>query len=132
VFRKLRNEEGFTLIELIVIIIIVGILAAIAIPRYIAIAQEAHEANMDSVAGSIHAWLAEEAGNTIINTGTWDYPEQAEVTISNVIAAESQAIGDEWVDNGAGVWTYTGASSNGTITYIKISTEEYSLSVLYP
>lgn len=37
----LRSEEGFTLIEIIAILVILGILSAIAVPRYIGVTQEA-------------------------------------------------------------------------------------------
>lgn len=46
-----RAQQGFTLIELVIVIIILSLLAATALPRFLNTAQEAQNASVEGVAG---------------------------------------------------------------------------------
>lgn len=54
---QLRVNEGFTLIELVVIIVILGILAATAAPKFIDLSSDARIASLKSARGSIKSAL---------------------------------------------------------------------------
>ena len=52
-FKQTRKEKGFTIIELVVVILLLGILAATALPRFMDVTDEAHTAVVDAVEGSL-------------------------------------------------------------------------------
>lgn len=48
-----KTQQGFTLIELVIVIVILGVLAAVALPKFVDLKTDARTAAMTSVAGTI-------------------------------------------------------------------------------
>jgi MSHA pilin protein MshA len=82
------RQRGFTLIELVVVIVILGILAAFAVPRFMGLEGQARVASVNALAGSLRSsaamthgmWMATGSGANITIEGgqvlpmTFGYP----------------------------------------------------------
>jgi len=51
----LRNQRGFTLIEIIAVLILLGILAAVAVPKYLDMTSEAKEKAVDAAIAELNS-----------------------------------------------------------------------------
>ncbi|MHB8483543.1 MAG: type IV pilin protein, partial [Nitrospiria bacterium] len=56
--KILRNQKGFTLIELIIVIVVLGVLAAVAIPNYVSLTADAQAASDMGYIGGVRSTIS--------------------------------------------------------------------------
>ncbi len=86
---RLKNQRGFTLIELVIIIVILGILAAVAIPKYQDLSGEAREASARSSLGSLRSAITIYYANQAVQTGTATWPSLVDVRTTGTVMAQA-------------------------------------------
>jgi len=70
-FSPLKNQKGFTLIELVIIIILIGVLAAVAVPRYVDLRENAVMASAQATLDGGRAGIMLDFSDKVLNTGVY-------------------------------------------------------------
>jgi MSHA pilin protein MshA len=114
----IRNQRGFTLIEIVMVIVLLGVLAAIAIPKYVDLKKDAQNATADGIVASISSAAAiGYAKSAIAGTATYPTITTLDATYLNVKNVEAWDIADANYFTGdikGLVYTFTYLQSDGS------------------
>lgn len=129
--KQLKNKKGFTLIELVLVITILGILAVAALPQFIDVSTSAAQAARDGVVGAVRDGIALSRANDLVTNGPpGAYPAALDAVDASGGAAtcsatntcfndilENPITDDNWAKASATTYTYNDGTATVTFTY---------------
>ena len=114
---KIRDQRGFTLIEIIMVIVLLGIIAAIAIPKYIDLRTQAADATASGIVGAIVSSASVGYADLVTKGSDTTFP--AFTTLhDNYLQAQNVTLNPS---TGANHWTAVIGGKNYAFTYVPAS-----------
>lgn len=116
----MKNQKGFTLIELMIVVAIIAILAAIALPAYSDYTKKAKVSEVILAASAVRTAVSEyAAGNGVLPPAGWTPEAQATNFVSSVSWAPNVITANSTVPGATGTITLTATkAANDQVTWV--------------
>ncbi len=122
-----RDSKGFTLIELVTVIAILGVLAAMTVPKFFALQVKAKVEVENQIVGTIRAGLEVFAADQIVQSGNKVYPKSN--TVDDLLVSILNPVPANWTftSGATATITHTRTDSIITWTYASAGADSYTI-----